>query len=65
MPAISQLIDSFINAIHMVAADTQAVIAYHTPGPLKIVNNYLLAAGENILLGGAGSEQQPVGSVGH
>src|SRR5262249_14626650 len=39
------LIDSFINAIHMVAADPQAVFAYHTPGPLKIVNNYLLAAG--------------------
>ena len=53
------LIDSFINAIHMVAADTQAVFAYHTPGPLKIVNNYLLAAGENILLGGAGGNGNP------
>ena len=48
--------------IHMVGADTQAVISYHTPGPIKIVNNYLQAAGENILLGGAGGERQPVGS---
>jgi hypothetical protein len=48
------VVDSFINAIHMVGVDTQAVLAYYTPGPLKIVNNYLLAAGENILLGGAG-----------
>ena len=53
------VIDSFIDTIQMIGADTQAVIAYHTPGPLKIVNNYLSSAGENILLGGAGANSNP------
>ena len=35
------------------------MVAYNTPGPLKITNNTLIAAGENLFLGGAGGQFQP------
>lgn len=47
------VIDSYIYSIGENGADTQAVWAYNTPGPLKIVNNHLEAAGENLMFGGA------------
>ena len=47
------VIDSYIYDIKEDGADSQAVFAYNTPGPLKIVNNYLEGAGENIMFGGA------------
>jgi len=47
------VIDSHVSDFKEVGADTQALCAYNTPGPLKIVNNYLEAAGENVMLGGA------------
>ncbi len=53
------VVDSYISDIHMKGADTQAVVAYYTPGPIKIVNNYLSAAGENVMLGGAGGYKNP------
>jgi hypothetical protein len=34
--------------------DTQAILAWATPGPLVIRNNHLEGAGENIMIGGAG-----------
>ena len=34
--------------------DNQAVGAFNSPGPFKIVNNFLEAAGENIMFGGWG-----------
>jgi len=34
--------------------DSQAVNGYITPGPIKLVNDYLEAAGENVMFGGAG-----------
>src|SRR5690606_12364223 len=34
--------------------------AWQTPGPLKIVNNYLEGAGENIMFGGAAAGLQGV-----
>jgi len=46
------VIDSYFQDFKAVGYDTQAVWALNTPGPLKIVNNYLEAAGENILFGG-------------
>jgi hypothetical protein len=46
-------IDSYLSEIHEVNADSQAVIGWNGPGPFKIANNYLEAAGENILFGGA------------
>lgn len=47
------VVDSYIYNCKEAGADTQAVWAYNTPGPLKIVNNYLEAAGENVMFGGA------------
>jgi len=32
--------------------DTQAIMGWNGPGPFKIVNNYLEAAGENVMFGG-------------
>jgi hypothetical protein len=48
------VIDSYISEIHVMGlGDTQAIASWNSPGPFKIVNNYLEAAGENILFGGA------------
>lgn len=49
------VVDSYVSDWKEADADTQAVWAYNTTGPLKIVNNYLEAAGENIMFGGADS----------
>lgn len=48
------VIDSYISDVHAIGQDSQAVAGYDTPGPIKIVNNYLEAAGENVMFGGAG-----------
>jgi hypothetical protein len=48
------VIDSYISDIHAPGQDSQAFAAYDSPGPFKIVNNYLEAAGENVMFGGAG-----------
>ena len=45
--------NSYINEIHGRGYDTQALCGWNGPGPFKILNNYLEAAGENILFGGA------------
>jgi len=47
------VVDSYISDFKEVGADTQALWTYNSPGPLKIVNNYLEAAGENFMSGGA------------
>jgi hypothetical protein len=39
--------------------DTQAVLAYNSPGPFLIANNYLEATGENIMFGGGGTPTIP------
>jgi hypothetical protein len=51
--ASSAVIDSHISEIHVEGRDSQAVLGYNGRGPFKIVNNYLEAAGENIMFGGA------------
>ena len=51
--ARTAVIDSYISDIHEVGADTQAVGAWNGAGPFAIVNNYLEAAGENVMFGGA------------
>jgi hypothetical protein len=48
------VIDSYISDIHEQGFDANAVGAYDTPGPLKVVDNFLSAAGENIIFGGSG-----------
>lgn len=47
------VLDSYVADFKEVGADTQALWAYNTPGPIKVVNNYLEAAGENVMFGGA------------
>jgi hypothetical protein len=49
------VVDSYISAFQEVNTDTQALFAFNTTGPLQIRNNFLEAAGENVLFGGADS----------
>lgn len=51
--ATTAIIDSYISDIHHPTEDTQAICGWNGPGPFKIVNNYLEAAGENVMFGGA------------
>ena len=49
------VVDSYISDIHAkYPTETQAVVAYTTPGPIKLVNNHLEATTENVMFGGAG-----------
>ena len=45
--------DSHIEECKAVGQDTQAIAGWNGPGPYLIENNYLEAAGENVLFGGA------------
>ena len=47
------VVDSYVADFKEVGADSQAIAGWNGPGPLKIANNYLEAAGENIMFGGA------------
>ncbi|MBC7425364.1 MAG: T9SS type A sorting domain-containing protein [Bacteroidia bacterium] len=47
------VIDCYISDCKEDGADSQALAAYSTTGPIKIVNNYLEGAGENIIFGGS------------
>src|SRR5262249_11291349 len=47
------LIDSYVSDIHWPGIETHAIAGWTGPGPFKVVNNYLEAAGINILFGGA------------
>jgi len=53
------VVDSYISDIHHSTNDSQAVLAYYSPGPIKIVNNFLEATGENVMFGGAGGMSNP------
>lgn len=50
------VIDSYVSGFQELDTDNQALWAYNTTGPLKIVDDYLEAAGENVLIGGADSK---------
>jgi hypothetical protein len=45
--------DSYVADCKGVGNDTQAIGGWNGPGPYHIVNNYLEAAGENVLFGGS------------
>lgn len=49
----TSIINSYISDIHGVGYDTQAICGWNGPGPYHIINNYLEAAGENVMFGGA------------
>lgn len=45
--------NNHISDIHGRGYDTQAICGWNGPGPFSITNNYLEAAGENLMIGGA------------
>jgi copper(I)-binding protein len=45
-------INSYFENFHDTAQDTQAIAAWNSPGPVKIANNFLEGAAENVLFGG-------------
>lgn len=51
--ASTTIVNSYISDIKSTLEDTQAIAGWNGPGPYTIENNYLEAAGENLLLGGA------------
>jgi hypothetical protein len=51
--ASSAVIDSYLSECHETGADSQAISGWNGPGPFKIVNNHLEAAGEVIMFGGS------------
>lgn len=46
------VIDSYLSDFKEIGVDSQALLTFNSPGPLKIFNNYLEAAGENFMAGG-------------
>lgn len=51
--ASTTIVDSYISNIWYVGQDSQAIAGWNGPGPYTIHNNFLEAASENFLLGGA------------
>jgi VCBS repeat protein len=49
----AQIVNSYFSDFKGVTQDTQAIAGWNGPGPFLIDNNYLEAAGENILFGGS------------
>lgn len=49
------VIDSYISGFKENDTDSQGLWAYNTTGPLKIVDNYIEAASENVIFGGTDS----------
>jgi hypothetical protein len=49
----AQVIDSWFSDVKQVQSDTQAICGWNGPGPYLIQNNYIEAAAENIMFGGA------------
>jgi len=47
------IVDSYVSDFKAQGQETQAIAGWNGPGPFKIVNNYLEAAGINLLFGGA------------
>jgi len=48
------IVDSYVDDVHYLAADSWGVGANISPGPIKIVNNFIAASSENIIFGGGG-----------
>ena len=51
--AATTITGSYISDIKAVGQDSQAIAGWNGPGPYTITNNYLEAAGENLMFGGA------------
>ena len=51
------VVDSYLSNFQEEGADTQGLWAHNTTGPLQIRDNYIEAAGENVMFGGADSRE--------
>ena len=51
--ANTRITNSYFADFKLVGQDTQAIAGWNGPGPFLIENNYLEAAGENVMFGGA------------
>ncbi len=51
--ASTTIVNSHVSDIKAAGIDTQAICGWNGPGPFLIENNYLEAAGENVMFGGA------------
>jgi hypothetical protein len=51
--ARTHILNSYIADIKAVGQDSQAIAGWNGPGPFDITNNFIEAAGENVLFGGA------------
>jgi hypothetical protein len=49
------VVDSYISDFQEIDTDSQGLLAFNTSGPLQIVDNYIEAASENVMFGGADS----------
>jgi hypothetical protein len=49
----TDIVNSYISEIHGLGYEAQAICTWNGPGPFHIINNYLEAAGENVLFGGS------------
>ena len=53
------LFDSYVDDVHIKGFDSVGAGAYHTLGPIKIVNNLISSSTENIMFGGSGGNGNP------
>jgi hypothetical protein len=51
--AETSILNSYVAGFKVVGQEAQAVAGWNGPGPFHLVNNYLEAAGENVMFGGA------------
>jgi hypothetical protein len=51
--AETSILNSHVSGFKVVGQEAQAVAGWNGPGPFHLVNNYLEAAGENVMFGGA------------
>jgi len=51
--AYGAVVDSYFSEFHQIGTDSQAIAGWDGPGPFLIQNNFLSAASENVLFGGA------------
>ena len=51
--ASTAIVDSWVSDCHARGFDSQAIAGWNGPGPYLIENNFLSAAGENVMFGGA------------
>jgi hypothetical protein len=51
--AATRIANSHLSDLKLIGQDTQAIAGWNGPGPFVIENNYLEAAGVNVLFGGA------------